>query len=137
MSEETYKGPERYGGTDSERAGRVTALLNELAAQGGADPVRITEQEEYLKKLRAFLEGQDFLKLGYALNGGQWDLAMLRINKMRTKTKELGITCFDHHFGLIRGAVLRRSRTEALQILTRITAKRVALRNILGKADYI
>ena len=124
MSEERYRGEE----TD-----RVTALLKEFAVKGGADAERIPEGEMYLEKIRAFLEGQDFLKLGYALNGGQWDLALLRINKMKSRVKELGITCFDSGFMKIRGAAVRKNRAEALQILTGITAKRVALRSLLGK----
>ncbi|MBQ4536581.1 MAG: hypothetical protein II994_03055 [Lachnospiraceae bacterium] len=117
---------------------KKSMILSELEKLGGAHPDSFAGQEdEYYEKIRAFLEGQDFLKLGYAIDGRRFELALMHVGKMKKKTEELKISCFDNYLKGIRGSLVKRSRSESLQIMTKITAKRVQLRNILGKGEYL
>lgn len=121
-----------------EKKKRTITILSELAQLGGAEPNSFEgQEEEYYEKLRAFLEGQDFLKLGYAIDGRRFELALMHVGKMKKKTEELKISCFDKYLKGLRGSLVNRSRSESLQIMTKITAKRVQLRNILGKGEYL
>ena len=109
-------------------------LLEQLERLGAADGKCITENEEvYLAQVKAFLEGQDFLRLGHGISGSNWNGVMMNVRRMRENCKKLGITCFDRWLMGIRDCAQRRNREEAVQLMTRITAKRVQLRRLFAE----
>lgn len=89
-----------------------------------------------LDKVDAFLKGQDFMRLGRCIQGRQWHLVMSNSARMKSHCSELGITCFDNYLAGIRAAARRQDVNEALQLMSRITAKRVQIRNLLGEENY-
>ena len=106
-------------------------VLKRLESMEAADRELMKgSEEEYLAEIKAFLEGQDFLRLGHGINSGSWNSVMMTVRRMREKCKGLGIPCFDRWLVGIRDASGRHNREEALQIMTRITAKRVQLRKL-------
>ena len=90
-------------------------------------------EEEQLQEIRAFLQGQDFLRLGHCIQGKQWHLVMNNCNRMKQHCEELGITCFDNYLKGIREAARHQNGNEALQLMSRITAKRVQIRKVLSE----
>lgn len=99
---------------------------------------REIENEEaklYLERVRCFLQGQDFLRLGHCIQGKQWHLVMSNSAKMKQHCEELEITCFDGSIAAVRDAARRQRGNEALQIMSHITAKRVQLRNLLAEEE--
>lgn len=110
------------------------SILEQLAKLGAAEHAADLSEESlavYLTQLKAFLEGQDFLRLGVGISHGQWNSVMMGVRRMRESCKKLGITCFDRLLVGIRDNAQRRNREEALQIMAQITVKRVQLRKIL------
>ena len=93
------------------------------------------EQDIYLQKVRCFLQGQDFLRLGHCIQGKQWHLVMSNCARLKQHCGELGITCFDNHLAAVRDAARRQKGSEALQIMSHITAKRVQIRNLLAEEE--
>lgn len=93
-------------------------------------------EEAYIKAVDTFLKGQDFMRLGRCIQGRQWHLVMSNSARMKTHCSELGITCFDSYLAGIRAAARRQDVSEALQLMSRITAKRVQIRNLLAEEKY-
>lgn len=87
----------------------------------------------YFNSVDAFLKGQDFMRLGRCIQGGQWHLVMSNSARMKQHCNELGITCFDNYLTGVRAAARRQDVNEALQLMSRITAKRVQIRNLLAE----
>ena len=92
-----------------------------------------SEPQQYMETVRKFLQGQDFMRLGHCIQGRQWHLVMNNSAKLQNHCKELGITCFDRYIKYIREAARRQDQGEAFQIMSRITAKRVQVRNYLAE----
>ena len=92
-----------------------------------------TDRDAYLQKVRVFLLGQDFLRLGHCIQGKQWHLVMSNSAKIKQQCIDLEITCFDNYLQGIRDAARGRNVNEAQQIMCRITAKRVQLRKLLAE----
>lgn len=105
-----------------------------MLAALGADAAAVKEsEEEYKEAVRQFLIGQDFVRLGRCIQGKQWHLVSSNSTRLKNHCGELGITCFDHYLRAIREAARRQNAAEGLQIMSRITAKRVQLRNMLAE----
>ncbi len=83
--------------------------------------------------LRAFLEGYDFMKLGQAINRGQWNSAMMILQRMDASVQRLGIRCMIQPLKGVRMSVLGRNGQQAKQALSALVAKRVGLMNGLKK----
>lgn len=77
--------------------------------------------------LRAFLEGYDFMKLGQAINRGQWNSAMMVLQRMDTLVQKLSIRCMIQPLKAVRLAVLGRNVKQAKQALAALIGKRVQL----------
>ena len=77
--------------------------------------------------LRVFLEGYDFMKLGQAINRGQWNSAMMIIQRMDNSVQKLGILCMIQPLKAVRLAVLGRNVKQAKQALAALISKRVLL----------
>lgn len=112
-----------------ERYGRITALLGIKC-----ESIKSSE-EQYIQEIRQFLQGQDFLRLGHCIQGKQWHLVMSNSARMKQHCDELGITCFDSYLKGIREAARHQNVNEALQLMSRITAKRVQARTLLSEED--
>lgn len=87
--------------------------------------------KESIEKIKNFLQGQDFLRLGHCIQGRQWHLVMSNCSRMKQHCEELGITCFDTYLKGIRDAARHQNEKEALQIMSGMTARRVQVRNVL------
>lgn len=98
----------------------------------GAEGVQ-SDEEQYIQKVKSFLAGSDFMRLGHCIQGRQWHLVMSNSNRLKSHCEELGITCFDSYLRALRDAARRQNVNEALQIMSRITVKRVQLRNLLSE----
>lgn len=77
--------------------------------------------------LRIFLESYDFMKLGQALNRGQWNSAMMTLQRMNASVQKLGIRSMIQPLKAVRLAVLGRNVKQAKQALAALIGKRVQL----------
>ncbi len=114
---------------------RMDKYQHILGLLGTKEEKRTSDRAKYLQGVRVFLQGQDFIKLGHCIQGKQWNLVMSNSNRLKMHCEELGITCFDVQLKGIRDAARRRDVNEALQIMSRITAKRVQIRNLLSEEE--
>lgn len=87
----------------------------------------------YVEAVKKFLAGQDFLRLGRTIQGHQWHLVLSNSARLKAHCDELRITCFDSYLSGIRAAARRQDTNEALQLMSRMTARRVQLRNLLAE----
>ena len=92
-----------------------------------------SDEAQYAEAVKCFLAGQDFMRLGRCIEGKQWHLVSSNSVRIKNHCSELGITCFDNYLIGIRAAVRSQNVSEALQIMSRITAKRVQIRNLLAE----
>ena len=108
--------------------------LQKLLGALGADAAFVEKsEEEYREAVRQFLIGLDFMRLGHCIQGKQWHLVLSNSARLKQHCSELGITCFDNYLRAIRDAARRQNEAECLQSMSRITAKRVQLRNMLAE----
>ena len=78
----------------------------------------------YSKEQIEFLKSLDFMKLGQAINRGQWQAAAMTIRRLDMKAKEVEIAEFEKNFTGIRQCINRRDGNEAKQILAIVINKR-------------
>ncbi len=105
---------------------KIYTLLGVQALEGTQ-----AEEREYLEKVRTLLLGQGFMRLGHCIQGGSWNLVLSNGRKLKKSCNELGVTCFDRYLDGMRGAAVSQNTTEAVQLMSRITEKRVQLRALL------
>lgn len=91
----------------------------------------IGDSDKRREELLAFLESCDFMKLGQAVNRGQWDSAMMTLRRMDQKVKKLGIKEFEQPMKGLRLALSGRNELQTKQILAMVVAKRVRMREML------
>jgi len=96
--------------------------------KNGTDP----GQHEAVK---AFLEGQDFLRLGHSISSGRWSSVIMTVRRMQETCRQLELTCFDRWLSGIRECALKNNKAAALQLMAQITAKRVQLRREMNKSE--
>ena len=80
-----------------------------------------------IEKQKVFIHGLDFMRLGQAINRGQWQSAAMIIQRMDRMAKEAGIKDFERQFTGIRQCINRRNGNEAKQILALVITKRVKM----------
>lgn len=85
-----------------------------------------SEQIEFLKSL-------DFMRLGQAINRGQWQAAAMTIRRLDMKAKEVGMNDFEKNFTGIRQCINRKDGNEAKQILAVVVNRRAKYLNALGE----
>ena len=85
------------------------------------------EQIEFLKSL-------DFMRLGQAINRGQWQAAAMAIRRLDMKAKEVGMNDFERNFTGIRQCINRKDGQEAKQILAVVVNKRARHLNSISDA---
>lgn len=99
----------------------------------GLQKVVWSDETQYTEAVKRFLAGQDFMRLGRCIAGQQWHLVASNSARIKNRCNELGITCFDNYLIGIKAAARSQNANEALQIMSKITAKRVQIRNLLAE----
>ncbi len=79
------------------------------------------------EELYSFLEGYDFMKLGRAIDRGQWSSAMMILQRMDAAVQRFGIRSMVQPLKGVRLAVLGRNGQQAKQALAALVGKRVGL----------
>ena len=87
----------------------------------------------YTKEQIDFLKSLDFMKLGQAINRGQWQSAAMIIRRMDMKAKETGMNDFERNFTGIRQCINRKDANEAKQILAVVVNKRAKYLNVISE----
>lgn len=82
---------------------------------------------DMIEKQKVFIHGLDFMRLGQAINRGQWQSAAMIIQRMDRMAKEAGIKDFERQFTGIRQCINRRNGNEAKQILALVITKRIKM----------
>ena len=86
----------------------------------------------YTKEQIEFLKSLDFMKLGQAINRGQWQAAAMTIRRLDGKAKETGLHDFERNFTGIRQCINRKDTNEAKQILAVVINKRAKHLNAIS-----
>lgn len=81
------------------------------------------------EEVLTFLKSYDFMKLGQAVNHGNWQVAMMTLQRMQKKTQELEFDMFERQFMNIRQCIIHKQGKQAKDILALIMAKRAQLLN--------
>ena len=102
-----------------------------IALLGTGKEMVLPDEEQYILKVKNFLAGNDFMRLGHCIQGKQWHLVLSNSNRLKQHCTELGITCFDAYLRALRDAARHQNVNDALQVMSRITVTRVQLRNLL------
>lgn len=80
------------------------------------------------KKLE-FYKSLDFMKLGQAINRGNWQVAAMTARRMEQNAKNAEITEFNQQFIGIKQCINRKDAISAKQILAIMVAKRAKYLN--------
>ncbi|MBR5597456.1 MAG: hypothetical protein IKW30_08630 [Lachnospiraceae bacterium] len=89
----------------------------------------------YSKEQIEFLKSLDFMKLGQAINRGQWQAAAMTIRRLDMRAKEVEIAEFEKNFTGIRQCINRKDGNEAKQILAIVVNKRARCLNAISNND--
>ena len=87
----------------------------------------------YSEEQIEFLKNMDFMRLGQAINRGQWQSAAMTVRRMDEKAKNVGLNGFEKNFAGIRQCINRREQQEAKQILAIVVSKRAGYLNDLSQ----
>ena len=87
----------------------------------------------YTKEQIDFLKSLDFMKLGQAINRGQWQAAAMTIRRLDMKAKETEMNDFERNFTGIRQCINRKDANEAKQILAVVINKRAKHLNAIAE----
>lgn len=82
------------------------------------------------RKLHDFLHSYDFMKLGQAVNHGNWQMAAMISQRMSSTARELGLDTFERNLTGLRQSINRKNVVDAKQNLAMITSKRVQMLNL-------
>ncbi len=80
------------------------------------------------KKLE-FYKSLDFMKLGQAINRGNWQVAAMTVRRMEMNAKSAEIAEFAQQFVGIRQCINRKDSIGAKQVLALMVAKRAKFLN--------
>ena len=87
----------------------------------------------YTKEQIEFLKSLNFMKLGQALNRGQWQSAAMTIRRLDMKAKEAQMNDFERNFTGIRQCINRKDGNEAKQLLAVVVNKRAKHLNAISE----
>ncbi len=79
--------------------------------------------------LAVFLESHDFMRLGQAINRGQWDSAMMILRRLESSVRKLGISSMEQPLKGVRLGIMGRNSVRAKQSLSLLVTRRVSLLN--------
>ena len=92
--------------------------------------IRDTKFLKWLKSRQdEFYKSLDFMKLGQAINRGQWQTAAMIERRMEKNANEAGIVELKQQFTGIRQCINRKNVNEAKQVLAVLISKRVKYLN--------
>lgn len=74
-----------------------------------------------------FLASYDFMKLGQALNHGNWQIAMVTVQRMQRDAQGLGFDTIERQLANVRQCIIHKQGRGAKDILALIVAKRAQL----------
>lgn len=74
-----------------------------------------------------FLKSQDFMKLGQAIQHGQWQVAGMTVQRMQRNAASIEGLSMDRNLIGIKQCIAMRNKVEAQNILAQLIAKRVKL----------
>lgn len=74
-----------------------------------------------------FLKSKEFMKLGRAIENGNWQIAGMTAQRMQKMAKEACVADFDRQFIMIKQCIAGRKKTEALNALAGVVSKRVQM----------
>lgn len=83
--------------------------------------------------LEDFLKSKDFMKLGTAINHGNWQIAAMTAQRMQKNAKDISFAEFDRQFVGIKQCIASRNKNEALSLLSLVVSKRVRMLNALNE----
>lgn len=78
-------------------------------------------------EIQDFLKSKDFMKLGQAIEHGNWQVAGMTAQRMQKNAKEAGISDFDKQLIMIKQCIAGRKKTEAQNVLAAMVSKRVQM----------
>ena len=87
----------------------------------------------FTKEQIDFLKSLDFMKLGQAINRGQWQAAAMTIRRLDIRAKEVEMNDFEKNFTGIRQCINRKDGVEAKQILAVVVNKRAKYLNVISE----
>ena len=73
------------------------------------------------------------MKLGQAINHGQWQCAAMIVRRLGMRAKEVGFEEFERQFTGLRQCINRKNAYEAKQILAIVVNKRAKYLNSIEK----
>lgn len=76
-----------------------------------------------------FLKSKEFMKLGRAIETGNWQIAGMTAQRMQKMAKESGVSEFDRQLIMIKQCIAQRKKQEALNSLAQIVSRRVSMLN--------
>lgn len=82
-----------------------------------------------------FVKSKDFMKLGRAIECGNWQIAGMTASRMQKNAEKLEIKDFDRQLIMIKQCIAGRKKQEALNALANMVAKRVMLLKTYAKDD--
>lgn len=77
------------------------------------------------QQIERFFRSYDFMKLGQAINHGNWQAAAMTAQRMSGSARELGLSSFESQLNGIRQCILHKQGKQAKDILALMSAKRV------------
>lgn len=89
--------------------------------------------ETYEEKLKQFISGYDFMRLGQAVNGKRWESAAMCARRMSMEAEKLGLECFQRQFTGLRQNIARKDVQEVKNILSLVVVKRVQVQDVLKR----
>lgn len=90
--------------------------------------------EAYEEKLRQFIQGYDFMRLGQAVNGKHWESAAMCARRMSLEAEKLGLECFQRQFAGLRRNIAGRDMQEVKNLLSLVIVKRIRIQEVLKEA---
>ena len=79
------------------------------------------------EELEGFLKSFDFMKLGQAINRGQWEVAMMTVSRMERNGRRLGLEGMSRNLHELRNAILAKNAAAAKNLLAMVVQKRVQM----------
>ena len=124
-------------GLSKASGGRLESFLEKLTSNRikavlvGAGVTAIIQSSSATTVMVVGFVNSGIMKLGQAVNRGQWDSAMMTLRRMDQKVKKLGIKEFEQPMKGLRLALSGRNELQTKQILAMVVAKRVRMREML------
>lgn len=88
--------------------------------------------EDNNEKIRRFLAGTDFMRLGHAIEAGNQQISIMIINGMQRQLAEAESSLFARELINLKQCIANNATSDALEILSLITARRIQLQKEFG-----